>query len=162
MYITNGKVFGGTQNILIFRLFLDSFSISEHTNDSALRIHTENLYNYDSIKKHYFIWFSPYTKFKLPIGFNYIITQHFSLLMKINNLDIHTSTNIQQFKYSQQKKKYKKNGSSYSSVLTQLIILERTHLWHLAYRIPSWLCLQVSSEQLTHEQFIQGPLKMNL
>ena len=43
MYITNGKVFGGTPNILIFWLFLDNLSISEHTkkNDNALTIHTE-------------------------------------------------------------------------------------------------------------------------
>ena len=41
MYITNGKVFGGTQNILIFWLFLDNLSISEQTNDRALTIHIE-------------------------------------------------------------------------------------------------------------------------
>ena len=32
MYITNGRVFGGTPSILIFGLFLDNLSISEQTN----------------------------------------------------------------------------------------------------------------------------------
>ena len=41
MYITNGRVFGGTLNISIFWLFLDNLSISEQTIDSALPIHTE-------------------------------------------------------------------------------------------------------------------------
>ena len=50
MYITNGRVFGGTPNILIFGLFLDNLSISEQTIDRALIIHTE-LYNYASMKK---------------------------------------------------------------------------------------------------------------
>ena len=50
MYITNGRVFGGTPNILIFWLFLDNLSISEQTIDRALTIPTE-LYNYDSMKK---------------------------------------------------------------------------------------------------------------
>ena len=36
MYITNGRVFGGTPNILIFWLFFDNFSISEQTIDRAL------------------------------------------------------------------------------------------------------------------------------
>ena len=36
MYITNGGMFGGTPNILIFWLFLDNLSISEQ-----LTIHTE-------------------------------------------------------------------------------------------------------------------------
>ena len=51
MCITNGRVFGGTPNILIFYLFLDNLSI---TIDRALTIHTE-LYNYDSMKKNNFI-----------------------------------------------------------------------------------------------------------
>ena len=54
-------VFRGTLNILIFWLFLDNLSISEQTNDRALTIHTE-LYNYESMKKNNFIWFSPHTK----------------------------------------------------------------------------------------------------
>ena len=41
MYITNGRVFGVPQNILIFWLFLDNLSISEQTIDRALTIHTE-------------------------------------------------------------------------------------------------------------------------
>ena len=41
MYITNGRVFGGTLNILIFWLFLDDLRISEQTMDRALTIHTE-------------------------------------------------------------------------------------------------------------------------
>ena len=41
MYITNGSVFGGTPNILIFWLVLDNLSISEQTIDRALTIHTE-------------------------------------------------------------------------------------------------------------------------
>ena len=41
MYITNGKVFGGTSNILVFCLFLDNLSISEQTIDRELTIHTE-------------------------------------------------------------------------------------------------------------------------
>ena len=41
MYITNGRVFGGTPNILIFLLFLDNLSISEQTIDRALTIHSE-------------------------------------------------------------------------------------------------------------------------
>ena len=41
MYVTNGTVFGGTQNILIFWLFLDNLSISEQTIDRALTIYTE-------------------------------------------------------------------------------------------------------------------------
>ena len=43
MYIiTNGRVFGGTPNILICWLFLEILSISEQTNiDRALTIHTE-------------------------------------------------------------------------------------------------------------------------
>ena len=61
MYITNGRVFGGTPSILIFWLFLDNLSISEQTIDRALTIHTE-LYNYDSMKKNNFISFSPHTK----------------------------------------------------------------------------------------------------
>ena len=36
MYITDGRVFGGTLNIFIFWLFLDNLSISEKTIDSAL------------------------------------------------------------------------------------------------------------------------------
>ena len=61
MYITNGRVFGGTPNILVFWLFLDNLSISEQTIDRTLTIHTE-LYNYDSMKKNNFISFSPHTK----------------------------------------------------------------------------------------------------
>ena len=38
MYITNGRVFGGTPSILIFWLFLDNLSISEQTIDRALII----------------------------------------------------------------------------------------------------------------------------
>ena len=60
MYITDDRVFGGTPNILIFCLFLDNLSISEQTIDMALPIHIEQ-YNYDSMKKNRFIWFSPYT-----------------------------------------------------------------------------------------------------
>ena len=42
MYITNGRVFGDTPNIMIFWfLFLDNLSISEQTIDRALTIHTE-------------------------------------------------------------------------------------------------------------------------
>ena len=41
MYITNGRVLGGTPNILIFWLLLDNLSISEQTIDRALTIHTE-------------------------------------------------------------------------------------------------------------------------
>ena len=41
MYIINGRVFGGTLNILIFWLFIDNLSISEQTIDRALIIHTE-------------------------------------------------------------------------------------------------------------------------
>ena len=36
MYITNGRVFGGTPNILIFWLFLDNLSISEQTIDGGI------------------------------------------------------------------------------------------------------------------------------
>ena len=36
MYITNGRVFGGTPNILIFWLFLDNLSISEQTIDRGI------------------------------------------------------------------------------------------------------------------------------
>ena len=36
MYITNGRVFGGTPNILIFWLFLDNLSIYEQTIDREL------------------------------------------------------------------------------------------------------------------------------
>ena len=61
MYITNGRVFGETPNILIFWLFLDDLSISEQTIDRALTIHTEQQ-NYDSMKKNNFIRFSPHTK----------------------------------------------------------------------------------------------------
>ena len=35
MYITNGRVFGGTPSILIFWLFLDNLNISEQTIDWA-------------------------------------------------------------------------------------------------------------------------------
>ena len=63
MYITNGRVFGGTPNIWIFWLFLDNFSISEQTIDRALTIHTE-LQNYDSMKKNNFHHIP-----KLSIGF---------------------------------------------------------------------------------------------
>ena len=38
MYITNGRVFGGTPNSLIFGLFLDKLSISEQTIDRALTV----------------------------------------------------------------------------------------------------------------------------
>ena len=38
MYISNGRVFGGTLSILIFWLFLDNLSISEQTIDRALTI----------------------------------------------------------------------------------------------------------------------------
>ena len=41
LHITNGRVFGGTPNILIFWLFLDNLNISEQTIDRALTIHTE-------------------------------------------------------------------------------------------------------------------------
>ena len=41
MYITNGRVFGGTPNIFILWLFLDNLSISEQTTDRALTIHTK-------------------------------------------------------------------------------------------------------------------------
>ena len=41
MYITNGRVFGGTPSILIFLLFLDNLSISEQIIDRELTIHTE-------------------------------------------------------------------------------------------------------------------------
>ena len=41
IYITNGRVFGGTPNILIFGLFLGNLSISEQTFDRVLTIHTE-------------------------------------------------------------------------------------------------------------------------
>ena len=41
MYITNGRVFGGTPNILIFGLFLDNLSILSKKIDRALTIHTE-------------------------------------------------------------------------------------------------------------------------
>ena len=41
MYITNGRVFGGTLNNLIFWLYLDNLSISEQTIDRPLTIHTE-------------------------------------------------------------------------------------------------------------------------
>ena len=54
MYITNGRVFGGTPNILIFWVFLDNLSICEQKIDRALTIHTE-LYNYDSMMKNNFI-----------------------------------------------------------------------------------------------------------
>ena len=41
MYITNGRVFGGTPNILIFGLFIDNLSISEQIIDRPLTIHTK-------------------------------------------------------------------------------------------------------------------------
>ena len=41
MYITNGTVFGGTPNILIFGLFLDNSSISEQTVNRALHRNIE-------------------------------------------------------------------------------------------------------------------------
>ena len=41
MYITNGRVFGGTSNIWICWLFLDNLSISEQTIDRALTIQIE-------------------------------------------------------------------------------------------------------------------------
>ena len=50
---------GGTPNILIFWLFLDKLSISEQAIDRVLTIHIKN---YESMKKNYFIWFSPHTK----------------------------------------------------------------------------------------------------
>ena len=41
MYITDGRVFGGTPNIFIFWLFLDNLSISEQTIDRELQF-TQN------------------------------------------------------------------------------------------------------------------------
>ena len=59
----------GTPNILIFGIFIDNLSTSEQIIDRALTIHTE-LYNYDSMKKNNFIWFSPHIP-KLSIGFKF-------------------------------------------------------------------------------------------
>ena len=41
MYITNGRMFGGTPNIVTFWLFLENLSISEQTIDRAFTIHTQ-------------------------------------------------------------------------------------------------------------------------
>ena len=40
MYITYGKVFGGTPNILMFLIFPENGSISERTVNRALIVHT--------------------------------------------------------------------------------------------------------------------------
>ena len=40
MYITHGKVFGGTPNIFMFWLFPENGSISERTFNRALIVHT--------------------------------------------------------------------------------------------------------------------------
>ena len=40
MYITYGKVFGGTPNIFMFWLFLENGSILERTVNRALMVHT--------------------------------------------------------------------------------------------------------------------------
>ena len=67
MYITNGRVFGGTPNILIFWLFRDNLSISVQTIDRALTIHTE-LLNYDSMKKIKFhLIFTTYQNYPLAL-----------------------------------------------------------------------------------------------
>ena len=85
MYITNGRVFGGggggTPNILIFWLFLDSLSISEQTINRALTIHTE-LQNYDSMKKIFrkiiSLIFTTYQNYPLALtDFIYVVLESF-------------------------------------------------------------------------------------
>ena len=71
MYITNGRVFGGTPSILIFWLFLDNLSISEQTIDRALTIHTEQNYKI-MIQWRKIISFDFHHIPKLSIGFNII------------------------------------------------------------------------------------------
>ena len=66
MYIPNGRVFGGTPNILIYWLFLDNLSISEQTIDRA-----QFTQNYQiMIQWRKIISFDFHHMPKLSIGFN--------------------------------------------------------------------------------------------
>ena len=86
MYITNGKVFGGTPNILIFWLFLDNLSISEQTIDRALNNSYRTIIQWRKI-----ISFDFHHIPKLSIGFNifwrralnYVAFYSFSLILII-------------------------------------------------------------------------------
>ena len=53
MYITNGRVFGGTPSILIFWLFLDNLSSSEQTIDRALK-HKDSFGKSENLSKIFF------------------------------------------------------------------------------------------------------------
>ena len=67
MYITYGKVFGGTPNILMFWIFPENGSISEQTVNRALIVHT-TLYNSALTKIYINLNFRHVPK--LSIGFN--------------------------------------------------------------------------------------------
>ena len=62
MYITYGKVFGGSPNIFMFWLFPENGSISERTINRALTVHT-TLIKFCINKKYINLFsFSPCTK----------------------------------------------------------------------------------------------------
>ena len=67
IYITNGRVFGGTPKILIFWLFLDNLSISEQTIDRALTIHTESIKLWVNEEKLFNLIFTTYQNYPLAL-----------------------------------------------------------------------------------------------
>ena len=67
MYITNGRVFGGTPNILIFWLFLDNLSISEQTIDRALTLKAPDKLQLYGLYVYYVVHISDFGMIELTI-----------------------------------------------------------------------------------------------
>ena len=65
MYISYGKVFGGTPNICMFWLFPENGSILERTVNRALIVHT-TLYN-SALKKIFIFIFAMYQNYPLAL-----------------------------------------------------------------------------------------------
>ena len=80
MYITYGKVFGGTPNNLMFWLFPENGSISERTVNRALKVHT-TLYNPALTKKSINFHFRHVPKLSIgfKVQFSEIGTQKYTL-----------------------------------------------------------------------------------
>ena len=69
MYITYGKVFGGTPNIFMFWLFPENGSISERTVNRALIVHEYNPIKFCINKKKIFIFiFAKYQNYPLALN----------------------------------------------------------------------------------------------
>ena len=68
MYITNGRVFGGTPNILIFWLFLDNLSISEQTIDRAINNSHRTIKLWFNEEKKFHLIFTTYQNYPLALN----------------------------------------------------------------------------------------------